>query len=75
MSKKLHTILNERYRPDTLEGYICKDEIRAKFEEFIKQQIKEGKQDEFSKRTTGKTSSCKSSYKIKSTKPINCTSP
>lgn len=30
MSKKLHTILNEKYRPDTLEGYICKDEIKTK---------------------------------------------
>jgi len=38
MSKRLHTILNEKYRPDTLEGYICKDEIKTKFEEFIKQQ-------------------------------------
>jgi DNA polymerase III delta prime subunit len=38
MSKKLHTILNERYRPDTLEGYICKDEYKAKFQEFIDQQ-------------------------------------
>jgi len=38
MSKKLHTILNEKYRPDTLEGYICKDEYKSKFEEFIKNQ-------------------------------------
>jgi DNA polymerase III delta prime subunit len=38
MSKRLHTILNEKYRPDTLEGYICKDEIKSKFEEFIQQQ-------------------------------------
>jgi DNA polymerase III delta prime subunit len=38
MSKRLHTILNEKYRPDTLEGYICKDEIKSKFEEFIKSQ-------------------------------------
>jgi DNA polymerase III delta prime subunit len=38
MSKKLHTILNEKYRPDTLEGYICKDEYKAKFQEFIDQQ-------------------------------------
>jgi DNA polymerase III delta prime subunit len=36
MSKRLHTILNERYRPDTLEGYICKD--KSKFQEFIDQQ-------------------------------------
>ena len=38
MAKRLHTILNERYRPDTLEGYICRDETKLKFEEFIKQQ-------------------------------------
>ena len=38
MSKRLHTILNEKYRPDTLEGYICKDEIKNKFQEFIKSQ-------------------------------------
>jgi DNA polymerase III delta prime subunit len=38
MSKRLHTILNEKYRPDTLEGYICKDEYKAKFQEFIDQQ-------------------------------------
>jgi DNA polymerase III delta prime subunit len=38
MVKRLHTILNEKYRPDTLEGYICKDEYKSKFEEFIKQQ-------------------------------------
>ena len=38
MSKRLHTILNEKYRPDILEGYICQDDIKTKFEEFIKQQ-------------------------------------
>ena len=38
MSKRLHTILNEKYRPDTLEGYICKDDIKAKFQEFIDKQ-------------------------------------
>lgn len=38
MSKRLHTILNEKYRPDTLEGYICKDEIKHKFQEFIDKQ-------------------------------------
>jgi DNA polymerase III delta prime subunit len=38
MSKRLHTILNEKYRPDTLEGYICKDEVKAKFQEFIDKQ-------------------------------------
>jgi DNA polymerase III delta prime subunit len=38
MTKRLHTILNEKYRPDTLEGYICKDEYKLKFQEFINQQ-------------------------------------
>ena len=38
MSKRLHTILNEKYHPDTLEGYIYKDEIKSKFKEFIEQQ-------------------------------------
>ena len=38
MNKRLHTILNERYRPDTLEGYICKDEYKTKFNEFIQNQ-------------------------------------
>jgi len=38
MTKRLHTILNEKYRPDTLEGYICKDEIKVKFQEFIDKQ-------------------------------------
>ena len=38
MSKRLHTILNEKYRPDTLEGYICKDEYKNKFQEFIQNQ-------------------------------------
>jgi DNA polymerase III delta prime subunit len=38
MTKRLHTILNEKYRPDTLEGYICKDEYKDKFKEFIKNQ-------------------------------------
>ena len=38
MAKRLHTILNEKYRPDTLEGYICKDEIKTKFQEFIDKQ-------------------------------------
>ena len=38
MTKRLHTILNEKYRPDTLEGYICKDEVKAKFKEFIDKQ-------------------------------------
>ena len=38
MAKKLHTILNEKWRPGTLEDYICRDETKLKFEEFIKQQ-------------------------------------
>ena len=37
MSKK-HTILNEKYRPDTWEGYVCRDEDRIKFQEFIDNQ-------------------------------------
>lgn len=37
MSRK-HTILNEKYRPDTLEGYVCRDEDRVKFQEFIDNQ-------------------------------------
>lgn len=35
---KQHTILNERYRPDTLEGYICSDGNKDKFQEFINNQ-------------------------------------
>jgi DNA polymerase III delta prime subunit len=35
---KQHTILNEKYRPDTLEGYICKEETKNKFQEFIDKQ-------------------------------------
>jgi DNA polymerase III delta prime subunit len=38
MAKRLHTILVEKYRPDTLEGYICKEDTKQKFDEFIKQQ-------------------------------------
>jgi len=38
MTKRLHTILNERHRPDTLEGYICKEDAKQKFDEFIKNQ-------------------------------------
>ena len=37
MNKK-HTILNERWRPDTLEGYICQEGDRKKFQEFIDNQ-------------------------------------
>lgn len=37
MSKQ-HTILNEKYRPDTLDGYVCRDEDRIKFQEFIDNQ-------------------------------------
>lgn len=37
MTRK-HTILNEKYRPDTLDGYVCKDEDRIKFQEFIDNQ-------------------------------------
>ena len=37
MTKK-HTILNEKYRPDTLDGYVCRDEDKIKFQEFIDNQ-------------------------------------
>ncbi len=33
-----HTILNEKWRPDTLEGYICEEQNKLKFEEYIKKQ-------------------------------------
>ena len=35
---KQHTILNEKYRPDTLNGYICSDENKIKFQEFVTNQ-------------------------------------
>lgn len=38
MIKKEHTILNEKYRPDTLEGYLCTGELKPKLEEYIKKQ-------------------------------------
>src|ERR1043165_6041369 len=38
MQKKEHTILNERYRPDTLDGFLCDDNLRTKIDEFIKTQ-------------------------------------
>jgi len=38
MIKKEHTILNEKYRPDTLEGYLCTDDIKAKMKEYIDKQ-------------------------------------
>jgi replication factor C small subunit len=37
MNKK-HYILNEKYRPETLEGYLCTDEMRGKIESWIKDQ-------------------------------------
>lgn len=33
-----HTILNEKYRPDTLEGFLCEEGLRNKVDEFIKTQ-------------------------------------
>lgn len=33
-----HTILNEKYRPSTLEQYICTEENKVKFQEYIKNQ-------------------------------------
>lgn len=35
---KEHTILNEKYRPSTLEGYICVDSIKEKIKEYIDKQ-------------------------------------
>ena len=35
---KQHTIWNELYRPTTLEGYVCTEENRNKFQEFIDKQ-------------------------------------
>ena len=35
MNKKINYILNEKYRPDTLEGYICKEEDKTKLQEYI----------------------------------------
>ena len=35
---KQHTILNEKWRPDTLEGYVTTAENKAKFQEFIDKQ-------------------------------------
>lgn len=37
MNKK-HYILNEKYRPSTLEGYLCTDEMKGKIESWIKDQ-------------------------------------
>jgi DNA polymerase III delta prime subunit len=37
-NKKEHTLLVEKYRPDTLEGFMCKEETKIKFEEYIKNQ-------------------------------------
>ena len=38
MSKRENYILNEKYRPDTLKGYICNEDIRAKIQEYIDKQ-------------------------------------
>lgn len=35
---KKHTLLNELYRPDTLEGYLSTPELKVKLEEYIKNQ-------------------------------------
>jgi DNA polymerase III delta prime subunit len=37
-NKKEHTLWVEKYRPDTLEGYMCSPENRNKFEEYISTQ-------------------------------------
>jgi hypothetical protein len=31
MTKRLHTILNEKWRPDTLEGYFVKHQYKGNF--------------------------------------------
>lgn len=38
MKNKEHTILNEKYRPDTLEGYLCTEELKPKIQEYIDKQ-------------------------------------
>jgi len=38
MNQKEHTIFVERYRPKTLETYICTDETRAKVQEYLDKQ-------------------------------------
>jgi DNA polymerase III delta prime subunit len=38
MNKNSHFIWNEKYRPDTLENYICADDIKAKIKEMIDSQ-------------------------------------
>ena len=38
MRNKVHTILNEKFRPDTLEGYICNEDVKVKFKEYIDKQ-------------------------------------
>jgi DNA polymerase III delta prime subunit len=35
MTNKKHTILNEKYRPNSLDTYICTEENKVKFQEFI----------------------------------------
>lgn len=36
--QKQHTILNEKYRPSTLEGYICPESIKEKIQEYLTKQ-------------------------------------
>ena len=36
--QKEHYVLNEKYRPSTLEGYVCEDSFKQKIEEWIEQQ-------------------------------------
>lgn len=38
MIKRKHTIFVEKHRPDTLEDFICSDELKIKFQEFIDKQ-------------------------------------
>jgi replication factor C small subunit len=35
---KEHTILNEKYRPDNLDGFLCTPKLKEKIEEFLKKQ-------------------------------------
>lgn len=34
MSKKEHTLFVEKYRPTTLDTYLCDDDLRGKFEDL-----------------------------------------
>lgn len=38
MNKKQHYVLNEKYRPSSLEGYLCSDYLKQNIEKWIKDQ-------------------------------------